>query len=193
MEPFYLLIIAGVVASFLIATIIIIFILLRGERANFRLFVESHNKELLNLQISHEKEMKKEMSAWQKRIEDQHYELMGKVEDADERVKKMQSKVRSEQVRMGHLLEKLSPILGTFPVDPRSNDIIPCSGPVDYVGFITDKGNDNGVYFIEVKTGSADLSQKQKIIKSLVEEKRVYFLVHRPDNRMDDFVAQSPQ
>ena len=91
-------------------------------------------------------------------------------------------------------MEKLAPVLNTFPIDPRSNDVISCSGPVDYIGFVTTEEDDskNGVFLIEIKTGKADLSQKQKKIRSLVEEKKVYFLVHRPDNKMDDFVAQSP-
>jgi len=168
-------------ASLLIA--LFLFSLLQGEKSQFRKYAQEQSRMLCDLQEKHDKEMQKTMAVWQQKIEQQHYNMMDEIDKANERVKHMQSKVKSEQVRIGHLMEKLSPILGTFPVDPRSNDIIPCTGPVDYIGFVTDKEDDkNGVFLIEVKSGGSQLSQKQKKIRALVEEKKVYFLTYHPDN-----------
>jgi predicted Holliday junction resolvase-like endonuclease len=48
--------------------------------------------------------------------------------------------------------------------------------PVDYIGFTdTESKTECKVHFIEVKSGSAFLSQKQKNIKRAIEEGRVLF------------------
>ena len=82
------------------------------------------------------------------------------------------SKKKSEQVRLGHIVEQLAPFLDNFKHDPK--DLIPMFQPIDYVCF-----EDEQITFIEVKSGGAQLSTKQKQIKKLVEDGKVKFEIYR--------------
>lgn len=72
---------------------------------------------------------------------------------------------KSSEIRTGFIGEKLAPLLKEFPETARDGrNLISLGMPIDYINF----GEEN-IDFIEVKTGNAKLSAKQKRIKALVE------------------------
>lgn len=93
-----------------------------------------------------------------------------------EEVKKARkdSKFRSSAVNWGKSIEHFVPFMTKFPVPPE--DVVFLGMPIDYVGF-TDTGSKTKckVHFVEVKSGSSFLSEKQKNIKRAIEEGRVVF------------------
>lgn len=84
---------------------------------------------------------------------------------------------RSARTLSGKTLEKLVPFLDNFPYDPH--DIRWLGDPVDLVVFDgyskekAEKDNLKQIVFVEVKSGDGELSQVQKNIKKLVENKKV--------------------
>lgn len=83
-------------------------------------------------------------------------------------------KQKSEQVRLGQVSENIMPFLKDFGYD--SKQIRGLFSPIDLIVFGTDE-----LVFVELKTGKAKLSPKQKNIKRLVDEKKVRFEIHRLD------------
>lgn len=78
---------------------------------------------------------------------------------------------RSDDVRGGRLAESLAPLVGGFPVDvtkPGTSTVF-LGQPVDYVHFDPDEG----VTFVEIKSGGAQLSPRQRRLRELVEQGRV--------------------
>jgi predicted Holliday junction resolvase-like endonuclease len=84
----------------------------------------------------------------------------------------LKSQQQSKSVRLGQLTEQILPLHIQFPYDFKL--LRPMFQPVDYVYFGEDK-----IVFIEIKMGTSQLSQKQKDIRRLVEEGKVYFEEHR--------------
>jgi predicted Holliday junction resolvase-like endonuclease len=82
------------------------------------------------------------------------------------------SKFRSGAANWGFTIENFVPFIETFPIP--SEDVNFLGKPIDFVGF-TNTGSTAKceVHFIEVKSGSAFLSQKQKNIKKAILEGRV--------------------
>lgn len=91
------------------------------------------------------------------------------------------SKFRSSAVNWGKSIEHFVPFMTKFPVPPE--DVVFLGMPIDYVGF-TDTGSKTKckVHFVEVKSGSSFLSEKQKNIKRAIEEGRVVFHEIAVDN-----------
>ena len=75
---------------------------------------------------------------------------------------KLLSQKKSSEINTGLIAEKLVPFLDNFKHDPK--DATFCGNPIDYVIFGQDK-----VTIMEIKTGNARLTKKQKHIKSLVQ------------------------
>ena len=80
---------------------------------------------------------------------------------------------RSRAVLGGLAGEQLAPMLPGFPCDAA--DVRFVGKPVDYVAFpgMSDGGRVEEVVFIEVKTGSAGLSRREKEIRDAVRSGRV--------------------
>ncbi len=91
------------------------------------------------------------------------------------------SKFRSSAVNWGKSIEHFVPFMTKFPLPPE--DVVFLGMPIDYVGF-TDTGSKTKckVHFVEVKSGSSFLSEKQKNIKRAIEEGRVVFHEIAVDN-----------
>jgi predicted Holliday junction resolvase-like endonuclease len=84
----------------------------------------------------------------------------------------MVSNSKSKEVRLGAIAETLTPFLQGFPYDPKA--LRPLGNPIDYIAF-----EEEEVVFIEVKSGNASLTSKQRKIKDLIETGKVRFEVHR--------------
>ena len=73
---------------------------------------------------------------------------------------------KSSEVRLGQISEQLAPFLKLFPYDPKKVQFL--GNPIDYIYFGDDK-----VAIIEVKSGNARLSKKQRAVKALVLKGKV--------------------
>lgn len=82
------------------------------------------------------------------------------------------SEKRSAEVTRGFMSEQLAPFLESFPGDPHKLRFI--GQPIDYISF-----DENEVVFYEVKSGNAKLSDKQRNIKYLIDNKKVRFATFR--------------
>ena len=80
--------------------------------------------------------------------------------------KKILSQKKSSEVRIGNIAEKMAPFLDDFEFDPET--CIFLGQPIDYLSF-----GDDGVTFIEVKSGKSQLSSKQRHIRDLIKAKQV--------------------
>lgn len=112
---------------------------------------------------------------------DTHSETQKELEKTREEFIQLKSKYdslvssrKSNEVRLGAIAESLTPFLEGFNHDPKS--LRSLGSPIDYVCF-----EEDGVTFIEVKSGESKLSKKQKHIKELVETGKVSFEIHRID------------
>lgn len=85
---------------------------------------------------------------------------------------RVRGKQISERVRLGMVGENLLPFLADFPYDPKT--VRGLFQPIDLLVF-----NEDEIVFVEVKTGDAALTEKQRNIKRLIEEGKVRFEVHR--------------
>ncbi|MBR0033123.1 MAG: Holliday junction resolvase [Treponema sp.] len=85
---------------------------------------------------------------------------------------------RSKAVTAGLMGEQIAPFLPNFPCNPA--DVRFVGKPIDFVAFPgAAKGDEiSEVLFIEVKTGSSKLSEREKQIKSAVESGRVRYIVY---------------
>jgi len=78
----------------------------------------------------------------------------------------------SERVRLGQVAENLAPFLANFKYNPKHARVL--LNPIDYIVFTEDE-----IVFLEVKSGNAKLSEKQRAIKKVIEAGRVRFEVMR--------------
>ena len=79
---------------------------------------------------------------------------------------------RSLAVTAGKVYEQLVPYLPDFPFNPK--DVRFLGSPVDFVVFdgLSD-GHITRIVFVEVKTGAADLSTRERRVRDAVQDARV--------------------
>lgn len=89
---------------------------------------------------------------------------------------------RSLAVTAGKVYEQLLPYLPDFPFNPK--DVRFLGSPVDFVVFdgLSD-GQVTRVVFVEVKTGGAELSTRERRVREAVRERRVEWHELRLENR----------
>lgn len=75
---------------------------------------------------------------------------------------------QSLSVKYGKMSEQFFPFMKDYPYDPRNFRFL--GTPVDGIQF-----EEDGIIFVEFKSGSSQLSEKQKKIKELAEKKRIRF------------------
>lgn len=92
----------------------------------------------------------------------------------------LRRRLHGSSVRGGHLAESLAPLVDGFPVDveKEGTSTVFLGQPVDYVHFDPDRG----VVFIEVKSGGAGLSEKQRRLRDQVEAGAVTWTTFRVDD-----------
>lgn len=88
-------------------------------------------------------------------------------------LRKVKSQKKSSEVRTGLIAEQLAPFLDGFPYDPKG-DIVFVGAPIDFLVY-----SEDGIHFVEVKSGNAQLSTKQRRIRDHIEAGRVTFEVYR--------------
>lgn len=92
--------------------------------------------------------------------------------ELNEAFSKLLSQKKSSEVRLGFLVEHLAPFLKDFPYDAYDEeiDIIPMGNPIDFAVFTPDE-----IGLVEVKSGGAQLSPKQRRIRDQVKAGKVVF------------------
>ena len=90
------------------------------------------------------------------------------------------SEVGAKATNLGKQLERLAPTLDGFTFN--KNDCRSMFDPIDYVIFegLSEKQKVDKIVFVDIKTGGARLSPKQKKIKQVVEDKKVRFQTYKP-------------
>jgi len=84
-------------------------------------------------------------------------------------------------VNIGKILEKLAPALDGFGYNPR--DCRPLFDPIDYIVFqgLSQGSQVDSLVFVDIKTGGAGLSQRQRSIRDAVTSGRVESTIYRFD------------
>lgn len=99
-----------------------------------------------------------------------------------EQIEKAVSRSRSTQkgVAVGLAVEKFAPFLPEFPLLPPEVQFL--GKPVDYIGFqnLDEEGREIVIHFVEVKTGSSWLSERQERIRQAIEAGRVVWTTYYP-------------
>jgi predicted Holliday junction resolvase-like endonuclease len=85
---------------------------------------------------------------------------------------KVVSQKKSSETKLGAIAENALPLLQNIPYNPQN--LRHLGMPIDFVYFDYD-GADPGIIFIEVKSGKAKESSRQKLIKKLITEGKVYY------------------
>jgi predicted Holliday junction resolvase-like endonuclease len=83
-------------------------------------------------------------------------------------IKEIISKKQSLSSKYGKMTEQFLPFLDLYPYNEQNFRFL--GSPIDGVQFEDDK-----IIFIEFKTSNSKMSIKQKEIKNLVDNKKVYF------------------
>jgi len=91
------------------------------------------------------------------------------IKDLEEDYAKLLNQKKSSEVRLGKIAENMAPFFSCWPYDPNTFRFL--GNPVDGIQFTEDE-----IIFVEIKTGKARLSDSQKWIKKLVQEKKVSFV-----------------
>jgi predicted Holliday junction resolvase-like endonuclease len=104
------------------------------------------------------------------------HELEHSLEAAKEKFDKLQHQKISADVKLGQRYENILPFMEKFPY--KDDEIRGLFNPIDLIVFREDE-----VVFVEVKTGTAQLSEKQRKIRDNIKEGRVRFETHRMDEK----------
>lgn len=110
-----------------------------------------------------------------------YQQQLQEIKERKEELKKLRergttkSEVGAKSTNIGFILERLAPTLGSFRFN--HNDCRSLFDPIDYIIFegLSTKGQVDKLFFVEIKTGAAPLSRKQKEIKTVINDKKVNF------------------
>jgi predicted Holliday junction resolvase-like endonuclease len=82
---------------------------------------------------------------------------------------------QSRAVTTGKVIEQLAPHMPGFPLNPRDARFL--GSPVDLVVFDgLEEGEVRRIVFVEIKTGGAALSPRERLVREAVRERRVEWL-----------------
>lgn len=84
--------------------------------------------------------------------------------------KKILSQKKSSETKLGQISEHLAPFLDECPYNPKHMHFL--GQPIDFIVFDEDEDE---IVFLEVKSGGSKESKKQKQIKNMITEGRVYY------------------
>ena len=132
-------------------------------------------EEMLERAVMYEEKFK-ELSSIYGKMALENDGLLEMVEKWKKEAGKQLSHRKSIEVRTGLLTENMAPILDDFPYDFKTARFL--GNPLDYVCFC-ESGEDEGIHFVEVKSGDSQLSTKQRKLKQLIEDGKVSFEVYR--------------
>lgn len=96
--------------------------------------------------------------------------LTEQFEKEKDRSDKVVSQKKSSETRLGVIAENLVPLLQGLPYDPKNLHHL--AQPVDYIYFDYIKPE---VVVVEVKSGGAKESKRQKLIKNMIKDGKVHY------------------
>ena len=96
----------------------------------------------------------------------------------------LSSEMKSTAVNIGFILERIAPSMKEFTHD--RNDCRSLFDPIDYVIFegLNKRGIVTKILFVDIKTGKAKLTGRQKEISKLVENKKVLWDTYDPEEEI---------
>ena len=77
-------------------------------------------------------------------------------------------RAQSRSTRYGQITEEFLPLVQSYPYDPKQFRFL--GSPIDGVQFEDDK-----IILVEFKSGNSSLSSRQRQVRKLIKEKKVYF------------------
>lgn len=92
------------------------------------------------------------------------------VDEERSKYKKVLSQKKSSETRLGLVAEQIVPFLENCPYNPENMQFM--GKPIDFVVFDFDAGE---IVFLEVKSGNAKESTRQKTIKNIIKEGNVFY------------------
>lgn len=125
---------------------------------------------VLNQQIGELKEKNSELIHLMDKSQHEAELLEEAIEEERSKYKKILTQKKSSETRLGLISEQLTPFLKDCPYTP--GDMIFLGKPIDFLVTDFDKGE---IVFLEVKSGNARESARQKTIKNLIKKGHVYY------------------
>lgn len=89
-------------------------------------------------------------------------------EASEQKYKKLLSQKKSSETRIGHISETIAPFLDQFEFDPENCSFL--GKPIDYIAF-----EEEAITIIEIKSGKAQLTKKQRQVRDLIKDGKVYW------------------
>ena len=87
---------------------------------------------------------------------------------SQQKYKKLLSQKKSSEVRLGHISETIAPFLESFEFNPEECAFL--GKPIDYISF-----SKEAITIVEIKSGKAQLTKKQRQIRDLIKDGKVYW------------------
>jgi predicted Holliday junction resolvase-like endonuclease len=103
-------------------------------------------------------------------ISEQNISLQHLIDIEVENNKKILSQKKSSEVRLGACVENIIGLMTELPYDPKN--LHHMGQPIDYLYFNYDEAE---IVFVEVKSGNATESDRQKMIKRAIQAGKVYY------------------
>lgn len=103
-------------------------------------------------------------------LQTKRLELDQKLQQEQEANRKILSQKKSSETRLGQISEQIAPFLKQCPYDPKIMQFL--GNPIDFIVFNYDKDE---IVLLEVKSGNSKESARQKKIKNMVKEGKVYY------------------
>lgn len=85
------------------------------------------------------------------------------------------STISAHATNIGFIMERIAPTMPGFRF--KHNDCRAIFDPIDYIIFegLTDTGEVKRLFFVDIKSGEAKLSKKQKQIRQIVQDRKITF------------------
>ena len=83
-------------------------------------------------------------------------------------ISRQKSKSQSQSTRYGQITEQFLPLVQSYPYDPKQFRFL--GSPIDGVQFEDDK-----IILVEFKSGNSSLSRRQRQVRDLINQNKVYF------------------
>lgn len=161
------------VVEFFVLSILlfVVFIIVVGV---WYFFTTSHEKEekieLLSRTIGELTEAKNEFVKLYEESNATVKDLYNALIEEEEKNKKILSQKKSSETRLGQVAEQLAPFLKDCKYDPKIMHFL--GQPIDFLVIDYDLAE---IIFLEVKSGNAKESARQKLIKNIIKDGRIYY------------------
>lgn len=103
-------------------------------------------------------------------LEKQNEEVAKAFAEEQEKNRSILSQKKYSETRLGQITEHLVPFLENCSHEPKNMHFL--GNPIDYVIFDFDQGT---ITFLEVKSGNSKPSRRQKTVKHIIKQGRVYY------------------